>query len=138
MRTIVILVLLGMPVDDSEGAESASPAAKPVMLGIAAGYPDDEGIGKDPAVILYEDYKLPNRHLSVKCPRDTVLGDLPAILERRSLSLLLCFDVRRRDARYPAACRRDQYCQSHSDSGTSSLLKGIRAPPHCFSFPGCN
>ncbi|NQT38797.1 MAG: hypothetical protein HQ581_14980, partial [Planctomycetes bacterium] len=42
------------------GGESASPAAEPAVLGIAAGYPNDEGIGEDPAVILCEDYELPS------------------------------------------------------------------------------
>jgi len=51
MRIIVILVLLWMPVGDFGGAESASPAAEPALLGIAAGYPDDEGIRKDSAAI---------------------------------------------------------------------------------------
>ena len=60
MRIIVIFVLLWMPIGDLAGAESASPAAEPAMLGIAAGYPDDEGIGEDPAVILCEDYELPS------------------------------------------------------------------------------
>ena len=60
MRNIVIFVLLWMPVGGVAGAESASPAAEPAMLGIAAGYPDDKGIREDPAVILYEDYELPS------------------------------------------------------------------------------
>jgi len=60
MRIIVILVLLWMSVGDSAGAESASPAAERAMLGIAAGYPNDEGIREDPAVVLCEDYELPS------------------------------------------------------------------------------
>ena len=60
MRINVIFVLLWMPVGGFAGAEPASPAAEPAMLGIAAGYPDDEGIREDPAVILFEDYELPS------------------------------------------------------------------------------
>ena len=60
MRNIVTFVLLWIPVGGLVGAESASHAAEPAMLGIAAGYPDDEGIQKDAAVILYEGYELPS------------------------------------------------------------------------------
>ena len=60
MRIFVIFVLLWMSIDDSAGAEPVSPAAEPAMLGIAAGYPGDEGIRDDPAVILFEDYELPS------------------------------------------------------------------------------
>ncbi len=60
MRIIVILVLLWMAVRDSAGAESTSPEAQPTMMGIAARYLKDEGIGEDPAVILCEDYELPS------------------------------------------------------------------------------
>jgi len=69
MRIIVILVLLWMPAGGLAGAESASPAAEPAMLGIAAGYPDDEGIQKDPAVILCEDYELPSMDGGLKGDR---------------------------------------------------------------------
>ncbi len=60
MRIIVNFVLLWMSVGDLAGAVSASAAAEPVTLGIAAGDPDDEGIREPPAVVLGEDYELPS------------------------------------------------------------------------------
>jgi hypothetical protein len=60
MRMTVILVLLQMSVGGFVSAETTSSEVEPPMLGIAAAYPNDEGIGEDPSVIFFEDYELPS------------------------------------------------------------------------------
>ncbi len=68
MRIIVIVVLSWTSVDGFAGAESASPAAEPAMLGIAAGYPNDEA----PGTLVFDDLLTRDE---VKTLRDAVSTD---------------------------------------------------------------